>query len=100
MVVALVHELHGEAKLAVAQNSAITDLLGWAPDDFLPVSTGCNFLQDLKSRACHKPIEFPYPKAPQASLILAFRKTLEAESWALFGQMQLSYFMNSQAIIK
>ena len=80
MVVALVHELYGEAKIAVVQNSEIKDLLDWAPDDSLLVSIGCNFLQDLKSPACHKPVEFPNPKAPQASLILALRNKLTAES--------------------
>jgi ABC-type Mn2+/Zn2+ transport system ATPase subunit len=79
-IIALVHELYGEAKVAVVEGEEITDLLNWAPDDSILLSTGCNFLQDLKSPLCKKPLEFPNPKTPQASLILALRNTLTAES--------------------
>ena len=78
-VIALVHELTDEAKIAVVDSLEIEDLLHWAPNGSILTSTGCNFLLDLKtptevSRECLN------PKNPQASLILALRYTLPAES--------------------
>jgi hypothetical protein len=79
-VIALVHELNDDAKIAVMEGLEDPDLLDWVPDDSILTSTGCNFLQDLKSPLYARPTEFPNPKNPQASLILAMRNTLAAES--------------------
>ena len=82
-VIALVHQLNSEAKIAVVDSSEIEDLLQWMPPDAsILISTGCNFLQDL-TPSLHKddPLECLNPKDPQASLILALRNTqLPAES--------------------
>jgi predicted ATPase len=81
-VIALVHERNGEAKVAVVEGLENTDLLHWMPDESILASTGCNFLPDLKTPVSNEDnsSECLNPKNPQASLILALRNTLAAES--------------------
>ena len=78
-VVALMHELDNDAKVAVAESSEIEDLLHWMPVESSLVSTGCNFLEDMKT-----PLDNPYEclrlKNAQGMLILALRNSLPAES--------------------
>ena len=78
-VIALVHKLTDEAKVAVVDSMEIEELIDWVPSESALTSTGCNFLLNLKtptgiSRECLN------PENPQASLILALRNMLAPES--------------------